>query len=326
MDEQLKQAMREILMDCYGLDIVEAKFFFSTQNYAFIFPGKPYMIRVSMTPKKSRQEILAEMLWVDDLKQFKQTICEPNVSQHGKLLEEFAIDGITYRASMFRTARGGVEPIANMNPMFFICVGDLLGTIHHVSTNERELGIKYQRKSMAEIFSEVKETSFSTFSPDIQKRITEIENKVNSLPQDLGTYGICHGDFHINNFFVEANNVWLFDFDGCCYANYLYDVASFVQACFLQGYRAGEDCRKVLCEDILPYLKIGYELNKSCNVDYWDNLELFIAYRTAFTLMVLSGINECGVMEIEGIKKFFAFIITQDDILGAMSLAMAGKK
>lgn len=322
MDEKLMQVMRDILLDCYGLDVNEAKCHYSTQNYAFIFPGKPYMIRVSMTPKKTRGEIISEMMWVDDLKQFKQTICEPNTSLHGKLLEEFEIDGVTYRASMFRTARGTVEPVAQMNPMFFICVGDLLGTIHHVSANERELGIKYQRKTLAEQFAELKTRSFANISGDVQSRINDIEEKVNALDDGLGVYGICHGDFHNNNFFVEANNVWLFDFDGCCYANYLYDVASFVQACFLHGYKAGEDCRKVLYNDILPYLKIGYELNKACDEHYWDDLELLIAYRTAFTLMALSEIDDCGVMEIEGVKKFFNFIIMQDDILGAMTMAM----
>ena len=153
-------------------------------------------------------------------------------------------------------------------------------------------------------------------------RIEKIESAVNALPQDLGLYGICHGDFHLNNFFVEANNVWLFDFDSCCYANYLYDVASFVQGIFLLGYKAGQDCRKVLYEDILPHLRYSYELSKACPEGYWDNLELMIAYRTAYTLLALAEIDECGVLEIDSAKKFFNFIITQDNILDAMTLAM----
>ena len=88
MNEELKKMMREILLESYGVDIDEAKCHYSTQNYAFIFPEHPYMIRVSMTPKKTRKEILSELMWVDDLKQFKQTICEPSVSLKGNLLEE----------------------------------------------------------------------------------------------------------------------------------------------------------------------------------------------------------------------------------------------
>lgn len=322
MNEELKQKLRQFLLACYDLDINEAKCYYSTQNYAFIFPGKPYMLRVSMTAQKTRAEILSELMWVDDLKQFKQTICEPNMSLNGRLMEEFEIDGKVYRASMFRTARGTVEPVAKMNPMFFVCVGDLLGSIHQVSTNERKLKIHYKRKTLAEQFAQRKERAFPFLSADVQSRIESIEAQVNALPQDLGVYGICHGDFHLNNFFVEANNIWLFDFDGCCYAHYLYDVASLIQGAFLLGYKAGEDCRKVLYEDMLPYLKFGYELNKETDEHYWDNLELMLAYRTAYTLMALAEIQDCGVLEIEGAKKFFNFIITQDHILDAMTLAI----
>lgn len=325
MDEKHRQAIRGVLLERYGLDIDEATCHFSTQNHAFIFPGKPYMIRVSMTSAKTRREILAEMMWVDDLKQFKQTICEPNTSLHGKLLEEFEIDGATYRASMFRTARGVVEPVVKMTPMFFICVGDLLGTIHHVSTNERELGINYQRKTLADQFADRKARTFAALSPAVRTRIEEVEAKVNALPQELGVYGICHGDFHTNNFLVEANNVWLFDFDGCCYANYLYDVASFIQACFMRGYGAGGDCRKALYEEMLPYLKIGYEINKPCEPHYWDHLELMLAYRSCYALMALAGIDARGSAEIERAKDFFSRIIVHEDILGAMSAVLSGK-
>jgi len=325
MDEKLKAKLREILLDCYEVDIVDAVCHFSTQNYAFIFPEKPYMIRVSITPKKTRQEIISELMWVDDLKQFKQTICEPNISKNGKLLEEFTIDGQTYRASMFRTARGNVQATVNMTPMFFICVGDLLGTIHHISTNEREIGMHYRRKAMRDIFEMQKVRVWGSLTPEVQKRVESIEQKVNSLPQPVGTYGICHGDFHINNFFVEANNVWVFDFDGCTYADYMYDVASFIHSCFLFGYGAGRDCRAVLEKDIMPYFKIGYELNHKGGEGYWDNLELFFAYRSAFTLLMLSEIDKCGVTDnIEEIRKFVTYLILQDDIFEAMTNAMKG--
>ena len=327
MNEELMKSMREVLLKCYGVDINEAKCHYSTQNYAFIFPEKPYMLRVSMTPKKTRKEILSELLWVDDLKQFKQTICEPSVSLNGNLLEEFEIDTVIYRASMFRTARGNVQTMAKMDPMFFICVGELLGKIHYVSTNERELGMNYQRKSMSEIFAAQKEKVWHKLSPQQQTKIEEIEHKVNSLTQESGVYGIGHGDFRINNFFVEANNIWLFDFDGCAYVNYLYDVASFLQSCFLGGFGTGKDCRKVLEEEILPYFKIGYNLNHKCDEDYWNNLELFFSYRTAFTLLMLTEIEECGVVnDMNKIKQFFNFIILQDSIYDGMTLAMKGKQ
>ena len=323
MNEELKQKMKVVLQERYGVDIDKAKCYFSTQNFAFVFPGEPFMIRVSATEKKTRSEIMSELMWIDDLKLFKQTICEPNVSLLGNILEEFKIDGKVYRASMFRTARGVIKETTDMTPMFFICVGDLLGAIHYVSTNERESGLKFKRSSQQEKFSALKERVFDKVPEGIKERILKLEEKVNALPREIGRYGICHGDFHMNNFFVEENNVWVFDFDGCAYANYLYDVASFVQACFLRGYGAGKDLRKLMNEEMLHYFKIGYNLNMKCPDNFWDDLELFIEYRTALTYMSLLEIDNIGVVDDSNkIKQFFAYIISQDDIMDAMTGAM----
>lgn len=158
---------------------------------------------------------------------------------------------------------------------------------------------------------------------EILARINEIEAKVAALPQEIGHYGICHGDFHMNNYFVEENNVWVFDFDGCAYAHYLYDVASFIQACFLRGYGAGRDLRAVMENDILHYFRIGYTINKKCDEHFWDNLELFMVYRTALTYMALCEIDHVGVVEdTQKIKQFFGYLISQDDIMAAMTNAM----
>lgn len=325
MDEQLMQEMREVLLDRFGMDVAQAIFRFSTQNYAFIFPDQPYMIRVSMSPKKSREEILSELMWVDDVKSFKETICEPEPSLNDRLLEEFEIGGRTYRASMFRKARGNVKAAEKITPMYFICVGDLLGTIHHVSTDERRIGMKYKRSTLAQDFADLKARVMEQIPEDVLERITKLERRVNELPQDIGRYGIIHGDFHANNFFEEGNNIWIFDFDGCCYGDYLYDVAAFLQACFLGGYKAGEDARKVLREDILPWFTIGYGLNHEIPDGYWDNLELFLAYRTALAYMALFEIEECGVVSsLDAIKAYLASLVQSDDILAAIS--EAGKR
>lgn len=323
MNQELKAAIRAVLLERYGVDIDEAKCHFSTQNYAFIFPGKPFMIRVSATPKKTRAEILSELMWLDDLKQFKQTVCEPSVSLRGNILEEFEINGHTYRASMFRTARGVIKTTTDMTPMYFICCGDLLGTIHHVSTDEQEKGFRFMRRAKADDFSAMKERVRERIPDEILARINKIEKQVNSLSREIGHYGICHCDFHMNNYFVEENNIWVFDFDGCAYAHYLYDIASFVQACFLRGYGAGRDLREVMEKEILYYFKIGYTINKKCDEHFWDNLDLFMQYRTALTYMALCEIDHIGVLhDTQKIKQFFGYLISQDDMMAAMTIAM----
>lgn len=207
--------------------------------------------------------------------------------------------------------------------MFFICCGDLLGAIHHVSTDEREKGFKFMRGTKADDFSALKERVREKIPANIMARIERIEQQVSALSQEIGEYGICHGDFHLNNFFVEENNIWVFDFDGCAYAHYLYDIASFIQGCFLYGYGAGRDLRTVMEEDILHYFKIGYTLNKECDEHFWDNLDLFMMYRAALTYMSLCEIDQIGVVEdTQKVKQLFAYLVSSDDIMSSMTNAM----
>ena len=312
MNEDLRKKLREKLLECYGIDIDSAVLKYSTQHYAFIFPNEPYMIRVSIAPKKSRHEILSELLWVDDLKQFKQTICEPEMSLKKNIMEEFEIDGTMYRASMFRTARGNVQLTTEITPMFFICVGELLGIVHKASTDERKIGMNLKR-------------TYKFLSPDLRKRIDDIAKEVFSLPKNEGFYGLCHGDFHMNNFFVEVNNIWLFDFDSCLYTHYLYDVASFTVDCIQKGYMQGEDCRSILYDHIMPYLKIGYGLNMECGEGYWDKLELFIDLRIAVTVMELQSIDDCGVLDdLNRVKEFYTYILKSENSLDAMTRLLRG--
>lgn len=324
---KMKNQIQEILLDRYAVDIHQANMFFSTQNYVFVFPGKDYMIRVSIAAEKTRREILSELMWLDDLKSFASTICEPSPSLGGNLLEEFILDGTTYRAAMFRTARGNVKQIADMNPMFFICVGELLGKIHKVSAEEQELGMRFARSSLTEKFDNRLQMCRDRIPEKIQEKILRIQQAVEALPRELGQYGLCHGDFHLNNFFVEHNNIWVFDFDSCCYANYLYDIVSFLQSCLLQGYHAGEDMRKVIFEDILPWLRIGYELHHKLEDSHWDQLETFLAYRTAFTYLALMDIEEYGLDDtLNQMKQFFAYIMSQECVIDAMTQMMAMRK
>ncbi len=325
MDEKLKQAMRMLLLEYYDMDVAEAICKYSTQNYAFIFPDKPYMIRVSMSPKKTKNEILSELMWVDDLKRVKQTICEPEPSLRNKIMEEFEIDGTMYRASMFRTARGNVQTATEITPLFFICVGDLLGIIHKTSAEEQALGMHYQRQTKQENFDALKAACWDRLSDQAKDKITQIESEIEAMPKEMGVYGLIHGDFHLNNFFVEANNIWLFDFDSCGYAHYLYDVATFITDCLQKGYMKGKDCRKVVFEDILPYFKIGYCLNKECDEHYWDNLEVFIEYRIAVTVLALQDIKECGVSDhLDDIKRYYEMLLVADNCLDEMTRLSIG--
>ena len=60
----------------------------------------------------------------------------------------------------------------------------------------------------------------------LMERIDGIYEKVKAVPEDPRWFGMIHGDFHSNNYFVDGNNIWIFDFDECNYGYFMYDIAS----------------------------------------------------------------------------------------------------
>lgn len=293
--------LRDKIKEYYELDINDAVFYYSTTNCAFIFEGSPYMIRVSFRNPKSKADILNEVLWIDDIKSIADTICEPKPSLRNKLMEELTIHNQTYRICMFRTAKGNVVAPEEMTPMFFICVGELLGKIHHVSCDEQQIGMKFKRQTIEERFEEEMEKMFPEEgeTSEYQKMMLDVVERLKEYEKTPETYGLCHCDFHMRNFFADGNNIWVFDFDSCLYADYMYDVATFVLMSLMFGYGKGKgkDARSLIYEDMLPYFKIGYALNKETTPQDWEKLDLLIRYKLMYVHMMVMDIDECGVTE-----------------------------
>lgn len=62
--------LRDKVIELYGRDIKEAECHFSSRNYAFVFSNgcKPVVLRGSVNTTRTRQDVLSELVWVDDLR------------------------------------------------------------------------------------------------------------------------------------------------------------------------------------------------------------------------------------------------------------------
>lgn len=321
------EILREKILAFYGLDIEQASSHFSTQNYAFTFRESPYMVRVSIGSSKSREEALSEVMWVDDLKLFGESICEPSPSKNDHLIEEFEIDGETYRTAMFRTAKGKTKDVQDADPMYFIAVGDLLGRIHAASEDVNRKGLHYQRPDWDKKREEKLEKAQKSLKPEIMNKVMATMKEIQKIPRTADCYGMIHGDFHSHNFFVDGNNVWVFDFDDCCYGYFMYDIAAACSAWLTHAYSPKKTRREALYEDILPYFKIGYELHKKLPEEYWDKLELFICDRQCVTAIALAQIEKSGIISnLEEAREQVCIPLYSDGILEGLDYLLSQNK
>lgn len=322
----MKEELRKAIVNRFGKDLEKATSQRFTANYyTFTFSNDDTVLRLG--PKADRKEKLARMMWADDLKAFKDTICEPVPSVSGKLVEEFTVNNRTFSGGLYRIPRGSVADVSKIGPMFFICAGDLLGNIHKASMDQGENKMVYNIPSLKQKYAGEDNILYNRMTRELQQGFTQALLETGKTPRTSDKYGVCYGDYHINNTLVDANNIYLFDFESSVYGYYMYDIASFFASVIFEDYMIDTPSRDIARKYILPWFMIGYSINKKCDNDYWNELELFMRIRVYTMLMDMyrydtKKINE-DFQERAEARAYFEKVLQSEDIYEGIDKARA---
>jgi Ser/Thr protein kinase RdoA (MazF antagonist) len=125
----------------------------------------------------------------------------------------------------------------------------------------------------------------------VRQRLDETMGRLRALPQDAEAFGLVHGDFHHGNFFVDGENITIFDFDAANYFWYAGEVCTALSNClplprsntskrreyslhylnhFLKGYRQEKSFDDFWVRQIPLFLKFGELLTYAYFHKYWD--------------------------------------------------------
>lgn len=309
---------QKFVKEKYDLDIFQAEMCFSTQNYVFVWENNPFVIRINISGTRSREEMLSELLWVDDLKAFGDTICEPIPSPDGNLIEKLELDGQIYQVSRFRKASGNTGKNAKLEPIHFLMVGELLGRVHAGSLDFGKTGLTLKRATMMEEKLNTLEKVKAVMNPQDWEKAKEILHSLDEREKNPESYGMIHGDFHPGNYYVDRNNIWLFDFDNCCYGFYIYDIGT-VMVHWLFQVEPRKSRREVLEEILLPNFRIGYEMHMHLPEKDWKDIELFMKFRMASMSSGMLNVKECGVVNnLKEMSGEFCKVLYYPDITEGM--------
>lgn len=293
MDEELREKIKEFIFVLYGLDIDKAKFTNAASCYLFQFEDEEEVIKVNKTKGGKKKEALAEAYFADDLKLFKETICEPVPSKNGHMIEEFRIGKVVYIVEKYKKAKGKTITGRDFGPMFFICAGELLGAIHKTSTSQRIEGMKYKRPSLLETLRELKNENVEFLNNDMIEKLNGMIETVVLSSNEVGRYGLCHGLYERSSFLKDENNIWLFDFSNCVYANYLLDVANFVLDVMIAGYKMPDcDAKKIIELEILPFFKMGYLINKKVPSNFFEEFDTYLEIAALRKYLIFCNADE----------------------------------
>lgn len=317
----MREDVRVAILNRFGYDIAKSSSHHQSSLYSFVLDMDDVTIRMTQAQKESRETTMARMMWADDLKLFKDTVCEPIPSKNGNLIEEFQVGKWTLAASMYHTAKGRVIRPDEIRPMFLISAGDMLGTIHFASMDQTKSGLEFMLPSIHDRYMELKDKVFASFNPDVRMRIEKAVEIGESYPKTDETYGVCYGEFDLDNILVDTNNIHLFDFEATLYGHYLYDVAVLMLSALRNGYLKERRAKDVLYKNLIPWFRIGYSMNKHCDETSFDGIEDFIAYRLSVLLMeyTYQTMNEKEHDRKDQIERLIT-ILTAEDVLTGLDI------
>lgn len=284
--------IRGILLEKYALDIANASCHYSTRNYAFVFSMDycSVVIRVSPAELRTREEVMSEFMWVDDLRQFHTTVCQPYASAKNNAVEEFEVNGHKYRAALFRRAEGKIAAYEDWNNRYFYNAGVSLGKLHKASADGYALGFRYKRRHWHEKATFDFDSFRYTLPDDVVTIMNETKAEVMSIPQSPQTYGMIHGDYWPGNYFTSGDDIWVFDFDDCGYGYFMFDIVTSISSWIQEPTFMPQIRRRDLLykSGMLDSFRRGYLENYNLPDAAWGDLELFLRlrYMEQLTIMI----------------------------------------
>jgi len=205
--------------------------------YNYQFDGVPMILRISFRSDRSRDQIAAELDFIEYLSRGGLKVSKPGTSRNGNLIETLETDGHFFHISSFFKGKGMRVPDNDYKyredvPIeeYFHNWGATLGRMHALAKdyhpgNEIEsrpdwFGLHKDRLAILE-----------QIPPElgkVQQRIHSLLLKIREIPINRETYGLIHGDFNDGNFTVNYGNgeITVFDFDDCCYFYFVYELAT----------------------------------------------------------------------------------------------------
>lgn len=296
----MREKLRLAILNAYGIDIDKYKYDYMPSLSAYTIRAGEYTIRVTNGDGIDKNTRLERLKWAQDLKEFKNTVCEPIPSQNGKLLEEIKIGKWSLIMTMHRTARGSVISADEIKPMTLISAGDMLGTMHHMSMQRDSSEEKYKIPTPYVMYENKRKRVSKFLNKELNDRIDSLIRTSFTKEKTLETYGVCYGEFDLHNIIVDTNNIHLFDFDNSIYSHYMYDIASFAVSILSAGYMIKRKSKDIIENTFIPWFRVGYGINKRCDQHTFDDIEFYMGLRGVW--IILNLVEQYQVEQNEFLK------------------------
>ncbi len=240
---------------------------FESFIYRFTRDGRPYVLRLTHSLRRTPEAIHGEVDWINYLAAGGASVAGAAVSARGELVE--AIDdgaGGHFLATSFHFAPGRPPWEVGWTAARREQYGRLIGRMHALTRRYEPAEPAHRRHAWPADSADVVRRQLQGVDDAALARYLALVEQVGHLARGIDDYGLIHFDAHEANFFIDGDTITLFDFDDCGYNWLANDLAMVI---FYQV--ANRDDAAVHLAGFLPDFLRGYAAENRLE-PAWANL------------------------------------------------------
>jgi Ser/Thr protein kinase RdoA (MazF antagonist) len=292
---------------------------FESYIFEVKYKGKPTILRLTHNSHRTREQIEAEMEWVNYLYEHGALVSKPYLSNEGGYVVSLKVEDNFFYASLFEKAEGQKVDLhhEHFNHQLFEEWGRSTGELHRLTKSYQPIGVKRPNWDEEELLYPEKYISLS--EKEVHHCAGHLVNELRNLPIQNDSFGLIHSDIHSGNFFIHEGKIQIFDFDDAQYLWFVHDIA--IPIYYSAWYKFPNGTlqeRSQFAKRFFESFLKGYEKQNHLDSMWLDKIPLFlnvrdlVLYNVFHKKMDIPSANERLVTLLKQIRKR---IVTGESII-----------
>lgn len=292
MEKIIKSLLTEDVLNsvalCYSINRKDLYFVGGFENFIYGFDkgSKSYIVRITHSSHRSKDDIQAEMDFIFYLASHGASVSTPIRTKNDELIALILLEDSSYFiVSAFTKARGESPTKENVTDKVIFNYGKTIGEFHaltkkyHISPNAPKRMNWDEDSLIVNAHKYLKEEDII-----ILERLHELMGEIKKIPTNHDNYGLIHTDIHMGNFFIKGEEISVFDFDDASYQYFVSDIA--IALFYLVFFM--EEKRKVeVSQHFMKYFMNGYISKHLLSKEDFLTIELFLKLRELILYIVI---------------------------------------
>jgi amicoumacin kinase len=263
------------------------------ENYVFEVKkqDRVYILRATHQSHRVKEDILAELHWVNYLHSNGINVPEVFSSAKGETVEEItAGDGSHFYFCMFSKVKGNSIHVKEdrFNEELFFAWGKAIGKMHKATRAYNEAEELKRRPSWNDDDLLAIENYIPSNEKIIVSRTKELLQELAALPTTKEYFGLIHGDIHSGNFFFDGRDIHIFDFDDSSYHWFTSDIAiPLYYSVFYRFPNENAQERNDFAHAFITAFTKGYETERMLPPQWKEHLSYMLRLRDVTLYSVL---------------------------------------